>query len=51
MRDGTGKLSTPNSHMDGEYGAKTMVYNMKKNSKKGGQKENRRERKVEEIQQ
>ena len=51
MRDGTRKLQTPDSHMDGEYGTKTMVYNMKMNSKKGTQKKNRRERKVEEIQQ
>ena len=51
MRDGTGKLPTPDSHVDGEYGAKTIVYNMKRNSKKGTQKKNRRARKVEEIQQ
>ena len=51
MRDGTRKLPTPDSHVDGEYGTKTMVYNMKWNSKKGTQKKNRRERKVEEIQQ
>ena len=31
MRDGTGKLPTPDSHVDSEYGAKTMVYNMKRN--------------------
>ena len=49
MRDGTEKLPTPDSHVDGEYGAKTMVYNMKRNSKKGTQKKNRRARKVEEI--
>ena len=36
MRDGTGKLPTPDSHVDGENGAKTMVYNMKRNSKKRG---------------
>ena len=33
VRDGTGKLSTPDSHVDGENGAKTMVYNTKRNSK------------------
>ena len=33
MRDGTGKLPIPDSHMDGENGAKTMVYNTKRNSK------------------
>ena len=51
MRDGTRKLPTPDSHVDGEYGAKPMVYNMKRNSKKEGRKKNRRERKVEEIHQ
>ena len=40
MRDVTGKLPTPNSHMDGENGAKTMVYNMKRKPK-----ERRRKRK------
>ena len=34
MRDGIEKLPTPDSHVDGENGAKTMVYNMKRNSKK-----------------
>ena len=51
MWDGTGKLPTLDSHVDNEYGTKTMVYNMKRNSKKGTQKKNMRERKVEEIQQ
>ena len=36
MRDGTGKLPTPDSHMDGGNGAKIMVYNMKRHSKKRG---------------
>ena len=45
MRDGTGKLPTPDSHVDGENGAKTMVYNMKRNSKKRGQKKNREKEK------
>ena len=35
MRDGTEKLPIPDSHVDGENGAKTMVYNTKKNSKRG----------------
>ena len=35
MRDGTGKLPTPDSHVDNGYGAKTMVYNMKKELKEG----------------
>ena len=34
MRDGTGKLPTPDSHVDNEYGTKTMVYNRKRNEKK-----------------
>ena len=52
MRDGTGKLPTPDSHVDGENGAKTMVYNTKMNSKKEiGEKTVIKERKVEEIQQ
>ena len=40
MRDGTGKLPTPDSHVDGENGEKTMVYNTKRNSKRGGRKKN-----------
>ena len=40
MRDGTGKLPTPDSHVDGENGAKTMIYNTKRNSKRGGQEKN-----------
>ena len=35
MRDGTRKLPTPDSHVYGENGAKTMVYNMKKELKEG----------------
>ena len=35
MRDGTGKLPTPDSHVDNEYDTKTMVYNRKRNEKKG----------------
>ena len=34
MRDGTGKLPTLDSHVDNEYGTKTMVYNRKRNEKK-----------------
>ena len=34
MRDGTGKLPTPDSHVDGGNGAKIMVYNIKRHSKK-----------------
>ena len=35
MQDGTGKLPTPDSHVDNEDGTKTMVYNRKRNEKKG----------------
>ena len=41
MRDGTGKLPKPDSHVDGENGAKIMVYNMKRNSKKGRREKNK----------
>ena len=50
MRDGTGKLPTPDSHVDNEYGTKTMVYNKKRNEKKRKEKTERK-REVEEIQQ
>ena len=44
MRDGTGKLTTPDSHVDNGYDTETMVYNRKrkengvrnKNKKKKG---------------
>ena len=49
MRDGTGKLPTPDSHVDGGNGAKIMVYNMKRHSKKRGREKKQRKRKVEEI--
>ena len=34
MWNGTGKLPTPDSHVDNEYDTKTMVYNRKRNEKK-----------------
>ena len=34
MRDRIGKLPTPDSHVDNEYGIKTMVYNRKMNENK-----------------
>ena len=34
MWDGTGKLPTPDSHVDDEYDTETMVYNRKRNGKK-----------------
>ena len=45
MRDGTEKLPTLDSHVDNEYGTKTMVYNRKRNEKKGEEeKEKEKER-------
>ena len=41
MRWDKEKLPKPDSHVYGENGAKVMVYNMKRNPKKGGQKKNR----------
>ena len=41
VRDRIEKLPTPDSHVNGENGAKTMVYNMKRNSKKRGRKKNK----------
>ena len=46
MRDETGTLPTPDSHVDGENGAKTMVYNMKRKPK---ERRRKKESKVEEI--
>ena len=47
------KLPTPDSHVDGGNGAKTTVYNMKRDSKKMGWRnknpKKKREHKVEEI--
>ena len=55
MRDGTGKLPTPNSHVDDEYDTETMVYKKKRNRKKKWRnkkkKKTKRIREVEEIQQ
>ena len=51
-------LTTPDPHVDGGNGVKTIVYNTKNDSKKGTQekktrkkKKREREQKVEEIQQ
>ena len=47
MRDGTGKLPTPDSHVYSENGAKIMVYNMTRHSKKKrGQEINREKERV-----
>ena len=35
---GQGKLPTPDSHMDGENGAKTIVYSTKRDSKRNERK-------------
>ena len=40
---GQGNFQTPNSHVDGKDSAKTMVYNKKKNSKRGGRKKEKAE--------
>ena len=57
-RTGTEKLPTSDSHVDGEKGTKTIVYNTKRDQRKkerGRRKkentEKKREQKVEEIQQ
>ena len=42
---GTKKLPIPDSHMDGENGAKTIVYNTKRDSKReDGRKNTKREK-------
>ena len=52
MWDGTGKLPTPDSHVDNEDGTQTMVYNRKRNEKKENEeKKEKKKREVEEIQQ
>ena len=45
MRDGTGKLPTPDSHVDGENGAKIMVYSMKREFKERGTREKQKKKK------
>ena len=44
MQDGTGKLPTPDSHVDNEDGTKIMVYNRKRNEKKREGKRKKKER-------
>ena len=44
MRDGTGKLPTPDSHVDNKYDTETMVYNRKRNGKKRGGKQKKKQR-------
>ena len=43
---GQGKLPTPNSHVDNEYGTKTMVYNRKRNEKKEKEKKEKRKKRL-----
>ena len=45
MQDGTGKLPTPDSHVDNEYDTKTMIYNREKNKKKRRLKKIEKEKK------
>ena len=45
MGDVTGKHPTPNSHMDGVNGAKTMVYNTKRKPKEKKKRRKRKEKK------
>ena len=49
MRWDREKLPKLDSHVYGENDVEIIVYNMKRNSKKGTQKKNKRARKVEEI--
>ena len=44
MRWDREKLPKPDSHVYGENGAEIMVYNMKRNSKKRGEKNKEKER-------
>ena len=46
MQDRTGKLPTPDSHVDNEYGTKTMVYNRKRDEKKGEEEKQRKKRRL-----
>ena len=51
MRDRTGKLLTPDSHVDNEYGTKTMIYKREKRKERKRKKKREKGREVEEIQQ
>ena len=46
VRDRTRKLPTPDSHVDGENGAKTMVYITKRNSKRETRKYNSKKKEL-----
>ena len=48
MRWDREKLPKPDSHVYGENGAKIMVYNMKRNPKKGTRKKKTEKKKVQE---
>ena len=43
MWDGTGKLPTPDSHVDNGYGTETMVYNRKR-KENGGRNKNKKKK-------
>ena len=54
MQDETGKLPTPDSHVNNENDTKIMVYNRKRNEKQGEggkRRKTKRKKEVEEIQQ
>ena len=42
MRDRTGKLLTSDSHVDNEYGTKTMIYKREKRKEEKEEKERKR---------
>ena len=48
-REGTGKLPTPDSHVDGENGEKTIVYNTKRDSKREGGKNTKKKKKKKKV--
>ena len=45
-RDGEKGLSTPNPHVDGGNGKKTIVYNTKEEKRKGHRKKTKKEKKI-----
>ena len=51
MRDRIAKLLTPDSHVDNEYGTKTMIYKREKRKERKRKKKREKGREVEEIQQ
>ena len=45
-RTGTEKLPTSDLHVDGEKGTKTIVYNTKRDSRKGGDKKRKKRKRA-----